>query len=167
MNTTLYELTGNYKTLLDLAGSMDTDELETFNDTLEAVLGEIEVKADGYAVVLAEIEGRINTVNREIGRLEAIESALSNTRRRMIDRLKTAMEDIGKKEIKTDLHRFKIVNNGGKLPITIQEDCVPEEYTKTEVKITPDKDKIRAALESGEVLPFACLEPRGTHLKID
>ena len=166
MNT-LYELTNDYKSLLDLAGSMDADELETFNDTLEAVLGEIEVKADGYAVVLAEIEGRINTVNREIGRLEAIESALSNTRRRMIDRLKTAMEDIGKKEIKTDLHKFKIVNNGGKLPMTVQEDCVPEEYTKTEVKVTPDKDKIRAALESGEVLPFAQLQERGTHLKID
>jgi hypothetical protein len=167
MNTTLYELTGNYKTLLDLAGSMDADELETFNDTLEAVLGEIEVKADGYAVVLAEIEGRINTVNREIGRLEAIESSLSNTRRRMIDRLKTAMEDIGKKEIKTDLHRFKIVGNGGKQPLDINEGCVPEEYLKTEVKQVPDKDKIRKALESGECLTFAHLEDRGTHLKID
>ena len=167
MNPTLYELTGNYKTLLDLAGSMDADELETFNDTLEAVLGEIEVKADGYAVVLAEIEGRINTVNREIGRLEAIESALSNTRRRMIDRLKTAMEDIGKKEIKTDLHRFKIVGNGGKQPLDMNEGCVPEEYMKTEVKQVPDKDKIRKALESGECLTFAHLEDRGTHLKID
>jgi uncharacterized small protein (DUF1192 family) len=166
MNT-LYDLTQDYRNLLDLAGSMDEDEIQAFNDTLEAVLGEIEVKADGYAVVLAEIEGRINIVNKEIGRLEAIESALSNTRRRMIDRLKTAMEEIGKKEIKTDLHKFKIVNNGGKLPMTVQEDCVPEEYTKTEVKITPDKDKIRAALESGEVLPFASLGERGTHLKID
>ena len=166
MNT-LYDLTQDYKNLLDLAGSMDADELETFNDTLEAVLGEIEVKADGYAVVLAEIEGRINTVNREIGRLEAIESALSNTRRRMIDRLKTAMEDIGKKEIKTDLHRFKIVGNGGKQPLDINEGCVPEEYMKTEVKQVPDKDKIRKALESGECLTFAHLEDRGTHLKID
>lgn len=166
MNT-LYELTNDYKSLLNLAGSMDADEIETFNDTLEAVLGEIEVKADGYAVVLAEIEGRINTVNKEIGRLEAIESALSNTRRRMIDRLKTAMEDIGKKEIKTDLHRFKIVGNGGKQPLSIDEGCVPEEYTKTEVKQVPDKDKIRKTLESGEVLPFARLEDRGTHLKID
>lgn len=166
MNT-LYDLTQDYKNLLDLAGSMDADEVETFNDTLEAVLGEIEVKADGYAVVLAEIEGRINTVNREIGRLEAIESALSNTRRRMIDRLKTAMEDIGKKEIKTDLHRFKIVRNGGKQPLDIDEGCVPEEYTKTEVKQVPDKDKIRKALESGECLTFAHLEERGTHLKID
>lgn len=166
MNT-LYDLTQDYKNLLDLAGSMDTDEIETFNNTLEAVLGEIEVKADDYAVVLAEIEGRINTVNREIGRLEAIESALSNTRRRMIDRLKMAMEDIGKKEIKTDLHRFKIVGNGGKQPLNIDEGCVPEEYTKTEVKQVPDKDKIRKTLKSGEVLPFARLEDRGTRLKID
>jgi uncharacterized small protein (DUF1192 family) len=166
MNT-LYDLTQDYRNLLDLAGSMDEDEIQAFNDTLEAVLGEIEVKADGYAVVMAEIEGRINIVSKEIGRLEAIESALSNTRRRMIDRLKTAMEEIGKKEIKTDLHKFKIVKNGGKLPMTVQEDCVPEEYTKTEVKITPDKEKIRAALESGEVLPFASLGERGTHLKID
>ena len=166
MNT-LYELTNDYKSLLDLAGSMDTAEIEACKDTLEAVLGEIEVKADGYAVVLAEIEGRINTVNREIGRLEAIESALSNTRRRMIDRLKTAMEDIGKKEIKTDLHRFKIVGNGGKQPLDINEGCVPEEYLKTEVKQVPDKDKIRKALESGECLTFAHLEDRGTHLKID
>jgi uncharacterized small protein (DUF1192 family) len=166
MNT-LYDLTQDYRNLLDLAGSMDEDEIQAFNDTLEAVLGEIEVKADGYAVVLAEIEGRINIVNKEIGRLEAIESALSNTRRRMVDRLKTAMEDIGKKEIKTDLHKFKIVNNGGKLPMTVQEDCVPEEYIKKVVVESPDKDKIRAALESGEVLPFASLGERGTHLKID
>jgi hypothetical protein len=166
MNT-LYDLTQDYRNLLDLAGSMDEDEIQAFNDTLEAVLGEIEVKADGYAVVLAEIEGRINTVNREIGRLEAIESALSNTRRRMIDRLKMAMEDIGKKEIKTDLHRFKIVGNGGKQPLDINESCVPEEYLKTEVKQVPDKDKIRKALESGECLTFAHLEDRGTHLKID
>ena len=166
MNT-LYELTNDYKSLLDLAGSMDTDEVETFNDTLEAILGEIEVKADGYAVVLAEIEGRINTVNREIGRLEAIESALSNTRRHMINRLKTAMEEIGTKEIKTDLHRFKIVGNGGKQPLSIDEECVPVEYTKTEVKQVPDKDKIRKALESGECLTFARLEDRGTRLKID
>lgn len=166
MNT-LYDLTQDYRNLLDLAGSADPEEIETFNDTLEAVLGEIEVKADGYAVVLAEIEGRINTVNREIGRLEAIESALSNTRCRMIDRFKTAMEDIGKKEIKTDLHRFKIVGNGGKQPLDINESCVPEEYLKTEVKQVPDKDKIRKALESGECLTFAHLEDRGTHLKID
>lgn len=167
MNPTLYELTGNYKTLLDLAGSMDENELQTFNDTLDAVMGEIEVKADGYAAVMTEIKGRANTVSTEINRLKAIEDRLNFTIKRMEDRLKTAMEEIGKKEIKTDLHRFKIVGNGGLKPLDIDEGCVPEEYTKTEVKQVPDKDKIRKALESGECLTFAHLEDRGTHLKID
>ena len=164
---TLYSLTQDYKNLLDLAGSADPEEIETFNDTLEAVLGQIEVKADGYAVVMSEIEGRANIVAKEINRLKAIEDRLVATHKRMKDRLKSAMEEIGTKEIKTDLHRFKIVGNGGKLPLSIDEGCVPEEYIKKVVVESPDKDKIRAALESGEVLPFASLGERGTHLKID
>ena len=59
---TLYSLTQDYKNLLDLAGSADPEEIEIFNDTLEAVLGQIEVKADGYAAVMSEIEGRANIV---------------------------------------------------------------------------------------------------------
>jgi hypothetical protein len=65
------------------------------------------------------------------------------------------------------MHRIKVVKNGGKLPLSIDEGCVPEEYIKKVVVESPDKEKIRAALESGEVLPFASLGERGTHLKID
>ncbi len=164
-NTTLYELVGNCKTLLDLAGSSDPEEQEIFKDTLEAVMGEIEVKADGYAAVMTEIEGRANIVANEINRLKAIEDALTATHKRMKDRLKSAMEEIGKKEIKTDLHRFKIVGNGGKQPMIVDEACVPESYKR--VELVTDKDKIRKALEAGECLTFAHLEERGTHLKID
>ena len=164
---TLYSLTQDYKNLLDLAGSAEPEEIETFNDTLEAVLGQIEVKADGYAAVMTEIEGRADIVAKEINRLKAIEDRLVATHKRMKDRLKSAMEELHTNEIKTDLHRFKIVKNGGKLPLSIDEGCVPEEYIKKVVVESPDKDKIRAALETGEVLPFASLGERGTHLKID
>lgn len=163
MNT-LYELTNDYKSLLDLAGSADPEEIETFNDTLEAVLGEIEVKADGYAVVLSEIEGRADIVAKEINRLKAIEDRLVATHKRMKDRLKLAMEELHTNEIKTDLHRFKIVKNGGKFPLVI-DGGVPESYKR--VELVDDKEKIRKALESGECLTFAHLEDRGTHLKID
>lgn len=165
MNTSLYVLSQEYLTLLANAGSADEDELQIFNDTLEAVLGEIENKADGYAVVMAEIEGRADIVAKEINRLKAIEDALTATHKRMKDRLKSAMEEIGKKEIKTDLHRFKIINNGGKQPMIVDEACVPESYKR--VELVTDKDKIRKALEAGECLTFAHLEERGTHLKID
>lgn len=162
---TMYSLTQDYKELLNLAGSADPEEIEIFNDTLEAVLGQIEVKADGYAAVMTEIKGRANTVSAEINRLKAIEDRLNFTIKRMEDRLKAAMEEIGTKDIKTDLHRFRIVGNGGKQKMFINDLCVPDSY-KEEIKV-PDKEKIREALESGEILPFAYLEPRGTHLKID
>jgi len=161
---TLYSLTQDYKNLLDLAGSAEPEEIETFNDTLEAVLGQIEVKADGYAVVMSEIEGRANIVAKEINRLKAIEDRLVATHKRMKDRLKSAMEELHTNEIKTDLHRFKIVKNGGKLPLVI-DGGVPESFQR--VEYVDDKEKIRKALESGECLTFAHLEDRGTHLKID
>jgi hypothetical protein len=164
MNT-LYDLTQDYRNLLDLAGSADPEEIEVFNNTLEAVMGEIEVKADGYAAVMTEIKGRANTVCAEINRLKAIEDRLNFTLKRMEDRLKTAMEEIGTKDIKTDLHRFRIVGNGGKQKMVIDEKSVPDGY-KVKVSV-PDKEKIRKVLESGEDLSFAYLEDRGTHLKID
>jgi hypothetical protein len=77
------------------------------------------------------------------------------------------MENAGLKEVTTDMHRIKVVKNGGKLPLSIDDGCVPDEYIKKVVVESPDKEKIRAALESGEVLPFASLGERGTHLKID
>ena len=161
---TLYSLTQDYKNLLDLAGSAEPEEIETFNDTLEAVLGQIEVKADGYAAVMSEIEGRADIVAKEINRLKAIEDRLVATHKRMKDRLKSAMEELHTNEIKTDLHRFKIVKNGGKLPLVI-DGGVPESFQR--VEYVDDKEKIRKALESGECLTFAHLEDRGTHLKID
>lgn len=162
---TMYSLTQDYKKLLDLAGSAEPEEIETFNNTLDAVMGEIEVKADGYAAVMTEIKGRANTVSAEINRLKAIEDRLNFTIKRMEDRLKTAMEEIGTKDIKTDLHRFRIVGNGGKQKMIINDLCVPDSYK--EQILVPDKDKIRKVLESGECLTFAHLEDRGTHLKID
>lgn len=110
---------------------------------------------------------RSEMVAKEINRLRAIEDAINNHIKRLDNYTKMCMEELGVKEIKTDLHRFKIVGNGGKQPMDIDEGCVPEEYIKKVVVESPDKEKIRAALESGEVLPFASLGERGTHLKID
>ena len=43
---TLYELTDEFRQLLDMMEDPDIDP-EVLNDTLEAVLGDIEYKADG------------------------------------------------------------------------------------------------------------------------
>ena len=73
------------------------------------------------------------------------------------------MKQIGKPNFKTELFSFNIQKNGGKQALTIDGD-VPEKYTKTIIE--NDTDKIRQALENGEKLSFAHLEPRGESLRI-
>lgn len=162
---TLYELTGDYMDLLELAGSDDPDDEQAFADTLEAILGAIDVKADGYATVMAEINGRVDIIKAEIDRLAAMKRTLENRTARMKDALLQTMKVTGRDVIKTDLHTIKITKNGGKLPLIFEEGAsVPEKWCKLE----PDTAMIRTALETGntEVLEFAHLGERGEHLSI-
>ena len=73
------------------------------------------------------------------------------------------MKATGKTKFATDLFSFNIAKNGGKQTLTIDGE-VPQEYTKTIIE--NDTDKIRQALEAGQELPFAHLEPRGESLRI-
>ena len=159
----LYLLSGKYLELMDLAESLEEEDEQAFNDTLEAILGEVEIAADQYADIMAEINGRVDVIEKEIKRLTDRKRAFQNR----YDRMKTAifetMKRTEQKEIKTALHTFKIVKNGGLAPLVITGD-VPRDYQVT--KYEDDKAKIREALENGEELSFAHIGERGESLRI-
>lgn len=159
----LYELTTEYQALMDLGDSADPEDQQAFLDTLEGLDFEVGLKADSYAAVITLLNGRADVVDAEIKRLTAIKKAITDNVKRMKDTLHFAMEQMNKAEIKTDLHTFKIVKNGGVLPL-IKDGDVPQEYMV--VTYTPDDKRIREALEAGEELGFAHLGERGTHLRI-
>lgn len=65
----------------------------------------------------------------------------------------------------------KTVKNGGKAPIVFDEDAefidpnsIPEQFRKVSVDL--DMTAIRDALEAGEILDFAHIGERGSHLVI-
>ena len=60
----LYELTGQYLELQNLLESGEYDE-QLINDTMEAVEGEIEIKADNYARIIRNFEARIDSFKAE------------------------------------------------------------------------------------------------------
>ena len=51
----LYQLTNDYETVLNMLYDEDADE-QMILDTLEAIEGEIEDKADNYAKIIKELE---------------------------------------------------------------------------------------------------------------
>lgn len=160
---TLYDITEEYRMLISMADSSEPEDEQIFKDTLESIKGELEVKADGYAIVMQELKYGIETFQKEIDRLTAKRDNIQHHLDRMKEAIRDAMIEMDTPEIITEHHKLKICNNGGAEPMKITGD-VPDNYQMVIYK--PDNDKIRKDLKEGKELGFAHLEPRGKHVRI-
>lgn len=160
--TSLYQLKEDYNEVLHMLDDPDADE-QTIIDTCDSIEGAIEDKADSYAFIIGGINADIAAIKNEEQRLAK--------RRRVLDKridtlkgiLEAAMRVTGRLKFKTPLHSFGIQKNGGKAPLDVYGE-VPDDFIK--ITKTADTDAIREALESGQELSFACLQPRGESLRI-
>ena len=152
--SSLYELTAEYQQLLDMAEDPDVDP-QTLTDTMEAIGGEIEDKADGCAKVIKELSTNVAAKKAEAQRLlDSARSEESNIKRIKANLL-NAMVVSGKRKFKTRLWNFAVVQN----PVSVvipDESRVPEEYLKAKIEI--DKSAIKEALKSGAEFDWAKLE---------
>jgi len=151
---TLYELTGQYRELLELAESEELDK-QLIADTLEGLDGEFEIKADGYAKVIRELEGKADLLKNEIERLSKRKTAIENNIKAMKEALQNAMYITGKVKFKTNLFNFSIQKNPPKLVIDKPEE-IPEEFLIPQPPKV-DNAKLKEILKEKE-LPFAHLE---------
>ncbi len=164
MNT-LYELTDELLRLLEMAEDIDMqDEFEKqcFIDTKEGLEGEIEMKADGYAKVIKQLEGDAQVCDAEIKRLTAKKKVYENNISRMKRSLEQAMIVTGKTKFKTELFSFNIQKNAPSLVLNFDEkdeqamNVVPLDFIK--VTQTVDKDALKKAIKEGAEFDFAHLE---------
>lgn len=159
----LYEITGDYLRLLDMLEEGDEIDRRTILDTLEGIEGEFEEKADNYARIIRDLESEARKYKDEADRMQEKARALSNNGKKMRACLYESMKATEKTKFKTELFSFCIRKNGGKRPVRlIDGKRVPKRY----MKMVPDDEAIREALESGEKLRFAVLEEHGDHLLI-
>ena len=126
--SSLFELTGKYLTVLDLAE--EGADPEVIQDTLESIDDEIEVKADGYANVIKHLDGNIEMLDKEIKRLEKLKKVHANSKKRMKDNLMDSMKATGKQKFKTDSHNFYIKKNPLSMKVESDE-YVPEDFFET------------------------------------
>ena len=145
---TLYDLTAEYMALLQMAEDPDTDPA-VLVDTMEALEGEIEDKADGYAIVMKELEASEQKIKNEVDRLNSRRLTIANNMRAMKLRLQQSMIETGKTKFKTELFSFGIQKNPPAVVIDEQYlENIPEKYL---VKQDPviDKKKIKEDLKAG------------------
>ena len=123
---TLYELKNEFKELLELAEDAMLDQ-KTLNDTLEIVGLELEAKAEGYAMVMKQLEGNVGMIDKEIERLNYRKKILKNNISAMKNNLEVAMVETGKTKFKTDLFSFGIQKNPPSVEI-LNESKIPDIY---------------------------------------
>ena len=158
---TLYEITGDFLKLLDMAEELDGD---VFRDTLEGIEGELEIKADGYAKVITELENRAEGLDKESKRLAERKKGIENNIKRIKDSLQGAMIATGKTKFKTELFNFGIQKNKPRLVLDKGLEDIPMDYYIFQDPIA-DKEKITQELKEGKELDFAHLE-QGESLRI-
>lgn len=148
---TLYELTGQYQFLLSLAEDPDTDP-QVLDDSLEALSGEIEDKADGYAKVITELKVQRDALKAEKDRIDGRIKSLDKNIDRMNESLKTSMIYTGKTKFKTSLFSFSVQKNP--VHVVIDEaymENIPERYIIRKELQSVDKKQILEDLKNGSV----------------
>lgn len=161
----LYEISDEYKYVESLFEDEEIDE-QTIRDTLEAISGEFEDKADNYAGMIKNLSAEAEMAKAEADRLDRRRKSLEAGADWLKKTLKANMEFIGKTKFKTALFSFSISKNGGKQPMTITENLgeIPNKFLIQRDPLV-NKEAVRQLLAEKEV-DWAHLEPYGTHLNI-
>lgn len=162
--STLFDLVGQYQQAYDILTDPENDE-QIVKDTLEGLMGEIEVKAAQLVPFLNRLDMEIEACKKQADEWTQRKRVRENTRKRLKAMIIAAMDSLGQKELDAGDVSFKVQNAGGQLAIEYVDGVtVPEKYTK--LTIETDNELVRKALDAGEELPFAHFAPRGKVLKI-
>lgn len=143
--STLYELTGQYLALMEIAEEADPDILR---DTLEALDGEIEEKADNCAKVIKNLEGQADVLDKEIERLQGKKKGISNSIKSIKGNLERCMINTGKRKFKTTLFSFGIQKNPPTVSV-VNEAAIPENFWKQQDPVLDKKALTEFLKENG------------------
>jgi hypothetical protein len=161
----LFEIAAEYRADAARLEDLELDD-QTFNDTLEAISGDLETKAMNTAFVCRNLEATAEQIKNHaksmVERAKAMENRAERIRKYLLDGLQLA----GRDKIDTPFFKIKIALNPPAVAID-DEALIPATY-KTEPVApapAPDRKLIAAALKDGFEVP-GCRLVRGTRLDI-
>lgn len=158
----IYDLKDSYLIVQDMILNGD-EELE---EVLKTISDEIEVKADGYASIIANLTSDIEGIKAEEKRLKERRQSFEASIVKLKETLYKAMKETGKTKFKTNLFSFNIAKNGGAKPIVMKVDVSELPDNLVIIKEEPDKKAIAKYIEDTGDLTYAEFGERGESLRI-
>ena len=163
----LYELAAGFNNIFDLVLD-DTMDLALLEEGLQSIECEIEEKCANGIALIKSLETYAEAYAKEERRFEAQRQILENRIRRIKDWYRQNLDPMGQAKVATRYGVMSVQGNGGKRPLAIDdESSIPELYLVTvPAHKEVDRDALYAALDKGEEIPGAHLEPRGRGIRI-
>ena len=153
---TLYQCTADVQAALDYYFDSETER----EDTLEAVIGQFEVKAQSVIAYIKNQEITEKMLEEHIRQMTGKLKAAKARNQSLKDYLARNMQAAGITEIKADDGTLKASFRKSKAVEILDEAQIPAEFRRETVKIEPDKTAIRKAIESGQEVAGAKIEER-------
>lgn len=158
---TLYELSDNYRALLEQCDDSDTD----ITAALAEIDADIEEKVKNGIGLIQTLKRQVEGYNAEIARLIRLKKATESNLERIQQYYLENLKYTGKGRVATALGTMAVVKAGGKKPLIIDnEESIPAAYKFAKYEV--DKETLRADLEGGEVIEGAHLGERSNYLRI-
>ncbi|AAW89205.1 siphovirus Gp157 family protein [Neisseria gonorrhoeae] len=152
----LYRCAADVQAALDYYFDSETER----EDTLEAVIGQFEVKAQSVIAYIKNQEITEKMLEGHIRRMTGKLKAVKAQNQSLKDYLARNMQAAGITEIKADDGTFKASFRKSEAVVILDEAQIPAEFMREAVKTEPDKTAIRKAIESGRQVAGAKIEGR-------
>ncbi|EMS1115548.1 siphovirus Gp157 family protein [Neisseria gonorrhoeae] len=153
---TLYRCAADVQAALDYYFDSETER----EDTLEAVIGQFEVKAQSVIAYIKNQEITEKMLEGHIRRMTGKLKAVKAQNQSLKDYLARNMQAAGITEIKADDGTFKASFRKSEAVVILDEAQIPAEFMREAVKTEPDKTAIKKAIESGRQVAGAKIEGR-------
>ena len=161
----LHEIAKEYREVAALADSDDEGMAQAVIDTLEAVGGAFEEKAQTLVRITLNRQADIDALDNEIKRLQARKQPILNAEASFKEYLRTNMEATGISKISCPLFTITLAK-GREVAVIDDADQLPDELMRVKTDIAPDKLAIAAKLKAGEEVPGARLERSQSSIRI-
>lgn len=158
----IYDLKSTYLMVQEMIEQGD----EELDEVLKTISDEIEVKADGYASIIANLTSDIEGIKAEEKRLKERRQSYEAWVVKLKETLFNAMKETGKTKFKTNLFSFNIAKNGGAKPVIVKVDVSQLPDNLVIIKEEPDKKAIAKYIEETGDLTYAEFGERGESLRI-
>ncbi|HGL9143249.1 siphovirus Gp157 family protein [Neisseria gonorrhoeae] len=152
----LYRCAADVQAALDYYFDSETER----EDTLEAVIGQFEVKAQSVIAYIKNQEITEKMLDEHIRQMTGKLKAVKAQNQSLKDYLARNMQAAGITEIKADDGTFKASFRKSEAVVILDEAQIPAEFMREAVKTEPDKTAIRKAIESGRQVAGAKIEGR-------